>query len=325
MKSVMKLKRTLTVAALWGALSFPARAELVDRVAAVVNNEVIALSEVEQRALPLLARAEVKDPKERAAVRQQILKQALDQLVGEKLMEQQLREQRLDVTDQEIDATMESVKQEQHLSAEQLEQALREQGMSMSSYREMLKKTLARRKLVAQQVRPKVKISDEDVKAEYARWAKQESADPEVHARHILIQVPAGATAEVVEKARQKALALAQEARQPGVDFADLAKRKSEGPSREDGGDLGFFRRGLMVPEFDQVAFGLKDGQVGEPIRTKFGWHVIKVEERRAVGVKTFEQMKEELRDRMLMGQLEKYTEDYVQELRQAASVEIKL
>jgi len=322
----MKMKRAAIVAsALLGALSTAARAEMVDRVAAVVNNEVITLSEVEQRALPALARAEVKDPKERAALRQQIVHQALDQMVGEKLMEQQLRDRNMDVSDQELDATVEAVKQEQHLSAEQLERALEDQGYTMASYREMLRKTLARRKLVAQQVRPKVKIADEDVKAEYARWVKSEAADPEVHARHILVQVPAGAQAADVEKARQKAVALAQEARKPGVDFAELAKKKSEGPSAADGGDLGFFRRGVMVPEFDKVAFSLKEGEVGDPVRTKFGWHVIKVDERRSVGVKSFEEIKDELRDKMLLGQLEKYTEDYVQELRQSASVEIKL
>jgi peptidyl-prolyl cis-trans isomerase SurA len=231
----------------------------------------------------------------------------------------------MDVSEQELDATVDSVKQEQHLSSAQLEQALHEQGFTVQSYRDMLKKTLARRKLVAQQVRPKVKISDEDVKAEYARWARSESSDPEVHARHILVQVGANAPAADVEKAHQKAIALAQEARKPGVDFAELAKKKSEGPSASDGGDLGSFRRGVMVPEFDQVAFALKEGEVGDPIRTKFGWHVIKVEERRSVGVKSFDEMKDELRDKMLMSQLEKYTEDYVQELRQGAAVEIKL
>jgi peptidyl-prolyl cis-trans isomerase SurA len=306
-------------------LAASARAELVDRVAAVVNNDVIALSEVEQRATPLLARTELKDPKERAAVREKVLRQALDMLVGEKLMEQQLRDKNMDVTDQELDATVDSVKQEQHLTSEQLEQALRDQGFTMQSYRDMLKKTLARRKLVAAQVRPKVKISDEDIKAEYARWAKAESSDPEVHARHILVQVAANAPADAVEKARQKALGLAAEARKPGVDFAQLAKQKSEGPSASDGGDLGYFRRGVMVPEFDKVAFTLKEGEVGDPIRTKFGWHVIKLEEKRAVGVKSFDEMKDELRDKMLMGQLEKYTEDYVQELKQGAAVEIKL
>src|ERR1043165_1039749 len=101
----------------------PARAELVDRVAAVVNNEVITLSEVEQRAIPLLARTEVKDPKERATIRQQVIRQALDQMVGEKLMEQQLHDKNMDVSDQEIDATVDSVKQEQRLDSDQLEQA----------------------------------------------------------------------------------------------------------------------------------------------------------------------------------------------------------
>ncbi|HEY8207778.1 MAG TPA: peptidylprolyl isomerase [Myxococcaceae bacterium] len=321
----MKRSPAIVSALLLGALSAPARAELVDRVAAVVNNDVITLSEVEQRAIPFLARADVKDPKERAAVRQKILKQSLDMLVGEKLMEQQLHDRNMDVSEQEIDSTVDAVKQEQHLSSAQLEQALHEQGFTVQSYRDMLKKTLARRKLVAQQVRPKVKISDEDIKAEYARWARSESSDPEVHARHILVQVGANAPAADVEKARLKAVALAEEARKPGTDFADLAKKKSEGPSASDGGDLGYFRRGVMVPEFDKIAFNLKVGEVGDPIRTKFGWHVIKVEERRAVGLKTFDEMKDELRDKMLMGQLEKYTEDYVQELRQGAAVEIKL
>lgn len=320
MKRVVGIAVTAAV-----AFALSARAELVDRVAAVVNNDVVTLSEVEQRAVPALARAEVKDPKERAAVREKILRQALDTLIGEKLMEQQLRDKNMDVTEQEIDQTIDAVRQEQHLDAMQLEQALHEQGFTMQSYRDMLKKTLARRKLVAQQVRPKVKISDEDVKAEYARWAKSESTDPEVHARHILVQVAPNASPADVEKAHQKAIELAAEARKPGVDFAELAKKKSEGPSASDGGDLGFFRRGVMVPEFDKVAFHLKEGEVGDPIRTKFGWHVIKVEEKRSVGVKSFDEMKDELRDKMLMSQLEKYTEDYVQELKQGAAVEIKL
>jgi len=320
------MKRAVQIAvAAAVAFALSARAELVDRVAAVVNNDVITLSEVEQRAIPLLARAEVKDPKERAAAREKILRQVLDSLVGEKLMEQQLRDKNMEVSEQEIDATIDAVRQEQHLDAMQLEQALHEQGFTMQSYRDMLKKTLARRKLVAQQVRPKVKISDEDIKAEYQRWAKAESSDPEVHARHILVQVAPNAPADAVEKAKQKAISLAAEARKPGVDFADLAKKKSEGPSAADGGDLGFFRRGVMVPEFDKVAFHLKVGEVGDPIRTKFGWHVIKVEETRVVGVKSFDEMKDDLRDKMLMSQLEKYTDDYVQELKQGAAVEIKL
>jgi peptidyl-prolyl cis-trans isomerase SurA len=174
-------------------------------------------------------------------------------------------------------------------------------------------------------VRSKVKISDEDLKAEYAKFAHDEAQDAEVHARHILVQVAPKATAEQVETARLKAVSIANEARNPNVDFAELAKKRSEGPSAADGGDLGFFRRGIMDPAFEKPAFSLPLNGVSDPVRTKLGWHVVKVVERRALAAPPFEDVKEQLRDRMLKGQLEHYTEQYVQELRSVALVESKL
>ncbi len=80
-----------------------------------------------------------------------------------------------------------------------------------------------------------------------------------------------------------------------------------------------------MVAEFEKAAFTLPVGGVSEPVRTKFGWHVLKVEERRAVPPKPFEEMKDQLKDRLLRGQLEKYTDQYMKELRQGAAVDVKL
>jgi peptidyl-prolyl cis-trans isomerase SurA len=128
-----------------------------------------------------------------------------------------------------------------------------------------------------------------------------------------------------VEAARLKAVALMDEAKVPGVDFAELAKKKSEGPSAADGGDLGFFKRGVMVPEFEKAAFTLMPGSVSEPIRTKFGWHVLKVEERKSMAAPPLDEVKEQLKERMLRAQLEKYTEQYVQELRAAAVVDVRI
>jgi peptidyl-prolyl cis-trans isomerase SurA len=195
----------------------------------------------------------------------------------------------------------------------------------MPAYRIFMRKHLSRLKLINLKVRSKVKISDEDLKAEYAKVARDETLDAEVHARHLLVQVQPKATPEQVEAARLKAVALMGEAKKAGVDFAELAKKKSEGPSASDGGDLGFFRRGVMVAEFEKAAFGLPVGGISEPIRTKFGWHVVKVEERRAVAPRPFEEVKEQLRDKLLRGQLERYTEQYVKELRAGAVVDVKL
>jgi len=81
----------------------------------------------------------------------------------------------------------------------------------------------------------------------------------------------------------------------------------------------------VMAAEFEKVAFALKPGEVSEPIRTKFGFHVIKVEERRKVAPKPFEEVQDQMRERLLQGQMEKYTQQYIQELRQKATVEVKI
>lgn len=308
------------------ALALPARAELVDRIAAVVNADIITLSEVEARIAPELQRLRGEaDPGRRAEARSQLVKKGLDLLIGEKLMESQVKELNLEVSEQEIDMSMEDVKKQNNISSEQFEQLLGQEGYTMSSYRAFMRKHLSRMKLVNLKVRSKMKIAEEDLKAEYAKWSHDEANEFEVHARHLLVQVPAKATPEQVEAARKKAHDLMVEAKTPGVDFVELAKKKSEGPSAADGGDLGFFKRGVMVAEFERSAFTLPVGGISEPIRTKFGWHVLKVEERRALAAPPYEEVKDQLRERMLRGQLEKFTEQYVQELRAQAVVDVKL
>lgn len=303
-----------------------ARGELVDRVAAVVNGEIIPLSEVNARAAPeLRLHATEPDPERRGELRSQALRKALDALIGERLMEAQIREFGLEVSDAEVELAMDDVKRQNNIDASQFEGLLAQEGYNLASYRAFMKKHLARMKLVNLKVRSRVRIGDEDLKAEYARVSRDESADGEVRARHLLVQLPSTPTPEQVEAGRAKALALAAEARRPGADFAALARSKSEGPSAADGGDLGFFRRGVMVPEFERAAFALPVGGISEPVRTKFGWHVLKLEERRALPPKPFEAVKEALRERMLREQLERLTKRYIDELRAAALVEIKL
>jgi len=307
-------------------LAVPASAELVDRVAAVVNDDVIPLSEVETRAAPELARLGMQaDPHQRAELREKVLKHALDGLIGEKLMDTQVRDLSIEVSDPEIQVALEDVIKQNNVDEERFQQMLAQEGLTMETYKVFMRKHLARMKLINLKVRGKVKVSEEDLKAAYNQLAHDEAKDFEVHARHILLQLKPTATAAEVEAVHQKALAIAKEARKPGVDFAALAKEKSEGPSKSDGGDLGFFRRGVMVAEFERAAFTMPVGGVSEPVRTKFGWHVIKVMERRALSVASFDEMKEQLRGKLLQGQLEKYTDQYVQELRAAAVVDVKI
>jgi peptidyl-prolyl cis-trans isomerase SurA len=296
-------------------------------VAAVVNKDIITLSEVEERAAPEIERLSAeRDPKKRAEQRQRLLQRVTEQLIGEKLMDEEIKAMGLTATDREVDQAIDDVLRQNNLqSREQLEERIRAEGLTMKAYRDVLGGQMSRMKLVQLKVSPRVKLSEADLKAEYAQYTKNERGDAEVHARHILIQLPKNASPEQVETARKRALAVMAEARRPGMDFEALARARNEGPSAADGGDLGFFRRGVMVPAFERVAFALKEGEVSEPVRTQFGWHVLKVEERRAVDVAPFEQVKGELETKLKLQKTEKFVEQYVQELRQKASIEVKL
>jgi len=308
-------------------LAGSAGAQVVDRVAAVVNQDIITLSEVELRASPEMQRINaIPDPKKRGEERQKLMKRVTDLLIGEKLMEKEVKELGLSASEREVDQAIDDVLKQNNLeNREQLAERVQAEGLTLESYREMLSGQMARMKLIQMKVSPRVKLSEADLKAEYANYTKNERGDFEVHARHILVQVPKSATPAQVEAAKKKALSIVAEARRPGMDFEALARARSEGPSAEDGGDLGFFRRGQMVPAFDRVVFALKEGEVSDPVRTDFGWHVIKVMERRPVDVPKYDALKDQLEEKLRREKTEKFVEQYVQELRQKAVVQVKL
>src|SRR5918997_1828782 len=150
------------------------------------------------------------------------------------------------------------------------------------------------------------KVTDEALRARYDQEAAKRQGEPEAHARHILVPTEAAAREAMAELAR-------------GADFAEVAKRRSTGPGAERGGDLGFFKKGDMVPEFAEAAFALQPGQVGAaPVRSPFGWHVIKVEGRRAAAAPSFDEAKPQIQRQML----EEGVEAVVQRVRSAAKIE---
>jgi peptidyl-prolyl cis-trans isomerase C len=151
----------------------------------------------------------------------------------------------------------------------------------------------------------KAATTDDAMKKVYEDASKQITGEQEVHARHILVET------------EDEAKAVKEELNK-GADFAELAKKKSKDPGASDGGDLGFFTKDQMVPEFSAVAFALEPGKISDPVKSQFGWHIIKVEEKRNRKAPDFEQVK---------GQIETYVArkaqaDYVAKLREAAKVE---
>ena len=151
----------------------------------------------------------------------------------------------------------------------------------------------------------KAAVTDDAMKKVYEEAAKQISSEQEVHARHILVETEDEAKA--VEAELKK-----------GADFAELAKKKSKDPGASDGGDLGFFTKDQMVPEFSTVAFALEPSKVSDPVKTQFGWHIIKVEEKRNRKAPEFDQVKPQIETYVTR----KAQADYVAKLREAAKIE---
>jgi peptidyl-prolyl cis-trans isomerase C len=151
----------------------------------------------------------------------------------------------------------------------------------------------------------KAATTDEAMKKVYDEAAKQIEGEQEVHARHILVETEDEAKA--IEAELKK-----------GADFAELAKTKSKDPGASDGGDLGFFTKDQMVPEFATVAFSLEPGKISDPVKTQFGWHIIKVEEKRNRKAPDFEQVKPQIETYVAR----KAQADYVAKLRESAKVE---
>lgn len=134
-------------------------------------------------------------------------------------------------------------------------------------------------------------VSDEDIKAYYDKNAQRYEVKEQVRASHILLKVPKGDEAKSAE-VKKKADGIHKEAIAKGADFAALAKKYSEGPTKARGGDLSFFTKGRMVPEFEKVAFTMKAGDVSAPVKTQFGWHIIKVTERKEGRKRPFDEVK---------------------------------
>jgi len=149
-------------------------------------------------------------------------------------------------------------------------------------------------------------VSEDAAKKTYDEQVKKIESKPEVNARHILVKTEEDAL-DIIERLNR------------GSDFAELAKEKSTGPSGAQGGDLGYFSKGQMVPEFDKVVFELKKGDISEPVKTQFGWHVIKIEDKRDSKPPAFDTVK----GRLIAGMVSQKAVEVITALRTSAKIEI--
>jgi peptidyl-prolyl cis-trans isomerase C len=294
----------------------PVPAELPD-VLARVNGEAVSKTDFDMFVRNMeLGRGPI--PAER---RDEILRSVLDQLITAKLLSQEASARHVAVTDAEVDEQLRQIRQ-QFPSEEEFKKALSARSMSVERLRADARTELAISKMMQAEVSSAPPASDADAREFYDKNPEKFKQGELVRASHILVKVDEAANADVKKQARTKIDAVLKRAK-AGEDFATLAREHSQDGSAQAGGDLDYFPRGQMVPAFEQAAFALKPGQISDVVTTQFGYHIIKVTDRKAASTVPLEQVNNRIKQFLTEQKKQQLAEAFITGLKQKSRIEV--
>lgn len=314
-----------TLCAVLGGLPSAPRAKTIDRVVAVVNDEIVTQTELEDLSGPIMRQVDtISDPVAREQQRSKQLRFALEDIVGQRLITQEAQKHKLHVTVDEVDNYLARIKKQQGWDDKQLETYLMVQGTTLVSFRQQTREQLLRNKVVMNLIGDRIRVSEGDVAEYYKSKLTELHNQFELDAAHIALKLSDDATPAEEAAVRQQAMEILKRA-QAGEDFEALAKQYSQAPGAENGGRLGALRKGSLDPGFEDVAFSLADGAVGGPVRSAFGYHIIKALGRKQLPTPPLEEVKSELQRELMDKRQKEEVAKWVQELKKKAFIEMRL
>ncbi len=243
----------------------------------------------------------------------------IDSLINRELLYQKSKTMGITTDTAEIDNSIDQIKQRLE-AGQSFESLLAEMGITTETMRTQVGQANAIQKLMEMVVYPRAMVSEKESRIFFENNPQYFKKPEEIKASHILIQVAPDAGNEEKLAARKKIEDI-QKKLEAGGDFADLARQYSEGPSKVSGGDLGYFDRKKMVKPFADAAFALKPGEVSDIVETRFGFHLIKVYDKKAKSVYVFENIKDRLTEMLRQQKIQDETVLYIEELRKTADV----
>ncbi len=289
-------------------------AELIDRILVRVNSRVITQTAFDQRVLQNI-RESGKTPSDKQVV--ETKKTVMEELVNESLLEDRARDLDLVTTDAEVEDYIKKLKEQNQVATdEEFVKALAATGLTVDKLREQLRHSLSVQRVVGREVHSKIDLGDDALRLAYEREKETWRIPEQVRISEILIPRGEGAAGEA------KALEATQKLK-AGAKFEDLVSLYSSGTTRSRAGDLGFVSKGELNPEIDKVVFSLPVGAVSDPIGTKFGWHIVKVVDKRPVAYKPFADVKAEILKKEQDTQFPKKLAEYLDKLKREAVIKV--
>lgn len=302
---------------------------VVEEIIARVNNQIVTRGEFQRSKEQLKQEAQQQDPANADRLYAEREKDVLRDLIDQQLLLERGKD--LGITaDTDVVKRLDEMRKQMNLdSMEDLEKAAEAQGVSFEDFKQNLKNQIITQQVIGKEVGSKLAIS----KAEEQKFYDDHKSDMEqpeqVRLSEILVSTEkkgnteAGDEQQFLTAAQDKAQSLLEQI-QKGATFADIAKKNSDGPSADQGGDLGYFKRGTLAKELEDKTFAMKPGDVSDVIRTKQGFVILKVTEHPAAGVPPMSEIESRIQDAIYSQKLAPALRAYLQKLREDAYIQIK-
>jgi peptidyl-prolyl cis-trans isomerase C len=295
-------------------------------VAVTVNGANITEGEVDKLINMQLAGTPNRSPEVIEQYKKILRQQALEGLIVGRLLDEKVKDTNIVVTDEEVTSRLKEIAslQKPAMSLEDFKKKMEEYGQNFDEVKGQVRKGLSYQKLIEAQPGGKISVTEQDANNFYTENIKHFETPEQVRASHILIKPDTSDPNADPNQAKAKALTKIKgllEQIKAGADFAQLARDNSACPSATRGGDLDFFPRGQMEPSFEKAAFAMDVNQVSDIVETSYGYHIIKVTDRKPAVVTPFEQVKDQIINQLKQRKLSEVARQYVQSLRAGAKI----
>jgi parvulin-like peptidyl-prolyl isomerase len=298
---------------------------VVDRVVAVVNQEIITFSEVEKMSRSLQVEIQTEDRLERRERVQEIFRKVLEKLIEEKLIDQEAKKSGIKVTSKEVEGAIEEVKRRYAVDQENFEKLLAAEGVTLETFKKEIEKQILRTKVINWAVKVEPTAGEKELRDFYQKHIDRYRVNESYRISHILFPIPKDASLEQSREIRKRSQKVLERIK-GGEDFGEMALLYSEDPSsRKDGGDMGYFKRGELLPTLEREALRLQVGEVSGVIRAEFGFHIVKLLDRKGGEPPSFEEVKEKVQADYYDREMEKAYLQFLSKLKEKSVIEIKL
>ncbi|MCK9196680.1 MAG: peptidylprolyl isomerase [Syntrophales bacterium] len=308
------------------AAVIPVSGEVVDRIVAIVNDDVITLSELNNAFDPYMKRIEagVAAGKDRDKVVDEGRTTILNRMIDNKLIEQEAKKSGIVIKEDEVMGVIRDMLKSRKMEMPDLLQALSKDGMTFDGYKQELKEQIQRQQLVRREIRSKLVVTDDEIGDYYRQHRDEYEGKEAIRIKQILLPVPPGTDQAIRERARELAESIIKKIKN-GEPFDALVAQFSQGPATAAGGDIGFVEKGHMLPEVEKVALNLEIGDVSPVIESSQGFYIIQVVDKRGAGLKPITEVRQEIQRKLEDEKAAKKFDQWVIDLRSKSLVDIKL